>query len=62
MTNYHANTWREISNYGLAVALGTTAAMYAWGRLTNEERARETGVLATEAIVGRFRLCFGRGA
>src|SRR6185369_7903428 len=36
---------------GTAAAGGMTAAAYLWGRLTHDERARETGVLATEAIV-----------
>ena len=63
MASYHPNTWREISNYGLGAALGTTAAMYAWGHLTNNERARETGVLATEAMVDVLPMEFAvRGA
>ena len=51
MASYHPNTWREVSNYGLGAALGTTAVMYAWGHLSNNDRARETGVLATEAML-----------
>lgn len=63
MASYHPNTWREVSNYGLGAVLGTTAAMYAWGHLANNERARETGVLATEAMVGVLPLQFAlRGA
>lgn len=38
--SYHPNTWKEVSNYGLGAALGTTAAMYAWGHLTHSERSR----------------------
>ena len=51
MASYHPNTWKEVSNYGLGAALGTTAAMYAWGHITHSERPRETGVLATEAML-----------
>jgi hypothetical protein len=40
-----------LSDAGTAAAGGMTAAAYLWGRLTHDERARETGVLATEAIV-----------
>ena len=40
-----------LSDAGTAAAGGATAAAYLWGRLTHNERARETGVLATEAIV-----------
>jgi membrane-associated phospholipid phosphatase len=51
MASYHPNTWKDVSNYGLGAAFGTTAAMYAWGHLTHSERSRETGVLATEAMI-----------
>ncbi len=39
------------SDAGVAAAGGMTGAAYIWGRLTHNERARETGVLATEAII-----------
>ncbi len=39
------------SDSGVAVAVGMTGAAYLWGRLAHNERARETGVLATEAII-----------
>jgi membrane-associated phospholipid phosphatase len=39
------------SNAGVAAAAGMTGAAYFWGRLTHNERARETGVLATEAVI-----------
>ena len=38
------------ANSGVAAAGGLTGAAYFWGRITHNERARETGVLATEAI------------
>jgi membrane-associated phospholipid phosphatase len=36
---------------GVASAAGMTAAVYFWGHITHNERARETGVLATEAMI-----------
>jgi membrane-associated phospholipid phosphatase len=39
------------SDAGVASAAGMTGAMYLWGHLTHNERARETGVLATEAMI-----------
>ena len=51
MASYHPNTWKDVSNYGLGAAFGTTAAMYAWGFMTHSEHPRETGVLATEAML-----------
>ncbi len=39
------------ANAGVAAAAGMTGAAYLWGRLAHNERARETGVLATEAII-----------
>ena len=35
----------------MAEAAGATGAMYIWGHVTHNERARETGVLATEAMI-----------
>ena len=63
MASYHPNAWREVSNYGLGAALGTTGAMYLWGHITNNDRARETGVLATEAMLSVLPMEFAiRGA
>ncbi len=39
------------SDAGLAAAGGLTGAAYIWGRITNNDRLRETGVLATEAMI-----------
>ena len=35
----------------VGAALDTTAAMYAWGHLTNNGSTRETGVVATKAVL-----------
>lgn len=32
--------------------------MYAWGHITNNERARETAVLATEAMISLLPMQF----
>ncbi len=56
IASYHPNTWKEVSNYGLGAVLGTTGAMYLWGHITNNDRARETGVLATEAMLDALPL------
>lgn len=42
------------SNVGVAAAAGMTGTAYIWGRLAHNERARETGVLATEAMINAF--------
>src|ERR1035441_5119343 len=34
MASSHPTAWKEVSNYGLGAALGTTAAMYIWGHIT----------------------------
>lgn len=39
------------SDAGLGTAAGMSGAAYLWGRWTHNERARETGVLATEAMI-----------
>jgi len=39
------------SDAGVAAAAGMTGVAYFWGRMTHNERARETGVLATEAML-----------
>ncbi len=63
MASYHPNTWKDVSNYGLGAALGTMGAMYLWGHITNNDRARETGVLATEAMISVLPMQFAiRGA
>ena len=63
MASYHPNSWKEVSNYGLGAVLGTTGAMYLWGHITNNDRARETGVLATEAMLDVLPLQYAiRGA
>ena len=63
MASYHPTAWKEVSNYGLGAALGTTGAMYLWGHITNNDRARETGVLATEAMLSVLPMQFAiRGA
>jgi membrane-associated phospholipid phosphatase len=48
------NRWNTLSNAGLASAAGMTGALYFWGRWTHNERARETGVLVTEAMINAF--------
>ncbi|HEX8893997.1 MAG TPA: hypothetical protein VF783_11775, partial [Terriglobales bacterium] len=47
----HSNTWKKGFRTMVGAALDTTAAMYAWGHLTNNGSTRETGVLATEAML-----------
>ncbi|MFZ1133856.1 MAG: capsule assembly Wzi family protein [Candidatus Korobacteraceae bacterium] len=51
MASYHPSTYNTASNAGLAVAGGLSGSAYLWGRLTKNERLRETGVLATEAMI-----------
>ena len=48
LNDHHA--LNVFSDAGVAAAGGLTGAAYFWGRITHNERARETGVLATEAI------------
>ena len=45
------SAWKTASNVGVASAMGMTGAAYVWGRITHNERMRETGVLATEAML-----------
>jgi membrane-associated phospholipid phosphatase len=45
------SAWKTASNFGVASAVGMTGAAYFWGRVTHNERLRETGVLATEAML-----------
>src|SRR5438270_8041012 len=42
---------RTLANGGLAVAVAGGASYYVYGRLTHDEHARETGVLASEAAI-----------
>ena len=51
MTGAHAHAYNTASNAGLAAAAGLSGSAYLWGRLTKNERLRETGVLAGEAMV-----------
>ncbi|HKD83225.1 MAG TPA: capsule assembly Wzi family protein [Terriglobales bacterium] len=48
------DAWKLGSDVGVAAAGGMTAASYVWGRLAHNDRARETGVLATEAMINAF--------
>jgi len=41
----------DFSNAGLFAEGGMTGAAYLWGRMAHNERARETGVLAAEAMI-----------
>ena len=45
------SAWKTASNVGMASAVGMTGAAFVWGRITHNERLRETGVLATEAML-----------
>jgi len=45
------SAWKTASNVGVASAMGMTGAAYFWGRITHNDRMRETGVLATEAML-----------
>jgi hypothetical protein len=45
------SAWKTASNVGVASAIGMTGVAYIWGRITHDERLRETGVLATEAML-----------
>ena len=45
------SAWKTASNVGVASTMGMTGAAYVWGRITHDERLRETGVLATEAMI-----------
>ncbi len=51
MASYHPQTYNTVSNAGLAAAAGLSGTAYLWGRVTRNERMRETGVLATEAMI-----------
>ena len=51
MRGNHLNALRLGSDAGVAAAAGMTGAAYFWGRITHNDHARETGVLATEAMI-----------
>ena len=51
MASYHPQTYNTASNAGLVAAAGLSGSAYLWGRITKNERMRETGVLATEAMI-----------
>ena len=50
----HQHPLNLASDAGVGAAMGLTGAAYVWGRITHNERARETGVLATEAMINAF--------
>ncbi len=54
----NAHAYNVFSDVGVAAATGATGAAYFWGRITHNERARETGVLATEAIANAIAVDF----
>jgi membrane-associated phospholipid phosphatase len=43
--------YRNFSNYGLAGMAGAVGGLYLWGKATNDEHKRETGILSGEAAV-----------
>ncbi len=45
------NRYVNLSNYGIAAIAGGTGALYLWGHFTDNEHAREAGLLAGEAAV-----------
>lgn len=45
------NRSRRISNDGLAALVGASGGLYLWGRATEDEHKRETGLLAGEAVL-----------
>jgi hypothetical protein len=65
MASYHAGTYNTASTAGVAAAAGLTGSAYLWGRITKKERMRETGVLATEAMIGvlapQYAIQYGTG-
>ena len=42
---------KNVSDGGVLAAAGVTGALYLWGRATNDDRAREAGVLSTESVI-----------
>jgi len=59
MKNSHDHALNVFSDAGVAAAAGLTGVSYFWGRMTNNDRMRETGVLATEAMLDVLPLQFG---
>ena len=43
--------FREFSNVGLASLVGAGGGLYLWSKISHDEHQRETGVLATEAVI-----------
>jgi len=41
---------QSLSNYGVASLIGTAGTFYFWGRVTQNDHARETGLLGGEAL------------
>jgi len=41
---------QSLSNYGVASMIGTAGTFYFWGRVTENDHARETGLLGGEAL------------
>lgn len=41
----------NLSNYGVAAMVGAGGGLYLWGRIAHDEKKRETGVLAGEAMI-----------
>jgi len=41
---------QSLSNYGVASMIGTAGTLYFWGRVTQNDHARETGLLGGEAL------------
>ena len=59
MKNSHDHALDLFSDAGLAAAAGLSGVSYFWGHITHNERMRETGVLATEAMLDVLPLQFG---
>ena len=48
------NHYRSLSDYGLAAYAGAAGGMYVLGKITHDDHKRETGVLASEAMIDSF--------
>jgi len=55
----HPNLLNKASDAGVAAAAGLAGAGYLWGRMVGNERARETGLLAGEAMLDVLPAQFG---
>lgn len=57
---------KSLSDYGTFALAGSAGAFYLWGKMTKNDHARETGVLATQAMVDSYlnvsllKIGFGR--